>query len=352
MEPESNQQIFSYTDSAGDEHSFRVQDIIDAVQGRTPTQFPVAQLRPKEGLDPSRVARADLGHPIIVDRGFNASSDVITRGIIDGMHRAARAQQLGNETLPVHFVDVDTFPEIEKRAMLPSNDAELEAIRAILAELRQKAEDSPWEFFAIMGNPEREGIGAEVSRAPRHGEGIISQHAKMHRDWSGEQGYQDVDWSEKSAWYLGYREKTAARRMDKWMREAAEKLLDVPEAERMAAAKQLMGRWRRPKNLLPAYRYIDPDTREILNVQKVRDGLDFRTEIQAALAGGRDPSTVRDMINATPDRYFTAPRRPGGMNVVPRRRGWEQYLRREARIPEPEIAAVEPPPFVPLELPS
>ncbi len=96
----------------------------------------------------------------------------------------------------------------------PENDAELLEMRAMLADMRRQAQKKDWEFFAIAGNPKREGIGAEVSRAPRHGDGIISKHTKMHRDWSKDQGYQDVDWSkqavhEKTAWYLGHREKTA-----------------------------------------------------------------------------------------------------------------------------------------------
>lgn len=85
------------------------------------------------------------------------------------------------------------LPLLKQATKIPEDDAELQEIRDVLAALRRKAQSRPWEFFAIIGNPEREGIGAEVSRS--RGSGIISKHIQLHRAWSKAQGYQDIDWS-------------------------------------------------------------------------------------------------------------------------------------------------------------
>lgn len=113
----NNTQVFSYTDNQGKKHQFSVQAAIDHVRGRTPTRYLVSKLQPADAArilrtHKTRIERADLRYPVIIDPGFSSSRDRITQGYVDGVHRVLRAQQLGLKTIPVHFIDIDQVPPL------------------------------------------------------------------------------------------------------------------------------------------------------------------------------------------------------------------------------------------------
>jgi len=104
-----NTQIFSFTDDKGDKHNYRVQDFIDLVKHKKPktVRLDIFHLPQLTALNRARVKKANLDFPIILDPDFSTSPTIITAGIIDGMHRLAKAKMLGMKTIEAHFVNVD-----------------------------------------------------------------------------------------------------------------------------------------------------------------------------------------------------------------------------------------------------
>jgi hypothetical protein len=107
-----NTQTFSFKDNLGQLHQYKVQDIIDLTKRLTPQRFPLSKINPTglNKLNKQRVNKANLKYPVIIDPDFSSKQN-ITAGIIDGMHRIAKAKQLDHSHIMVYFVNVDNIKE-------------------------------------------------------------------------------------------------------------------------------------------------------------------------------------------------------------------------------------------------
>lgn len=70
----------------------------------------------------------------------------------------------------------------------------LTKLRALLAQFREQADASGYHYFAVANDPNDPQAGAEVSGIVDHPDSVIRKHIKLHRDWSADNGHQDVTW--------------------------------------------------------------------------------------------------------------------------------------------------------------
>lgn len=160
-----------------------------------------------------------------------------------------------------------------------------------------------------------------------------------------------------TAWYLGYRDKTATSRWGRWLEEMR------PIAHSLEGSATEMGtplqRFLRRQlgETLPGYGYRKRHSARVTDV--LRKSLDPEwAQKSPSYYGSLDDTkrTIRDAINRWDLDPLEAPVGRYGLSRLFLEQSFDQPLeelaRREARIGKPFLPRVEAPPFVPLEYPS
>jgi hypothetical protein len=177
--------------------------------------------------------------------------------------------------------------------------------------------------------------------------------------------------NEKTAWYLGFREKTAANRLAKWIADKRRMLSQIENlglAEELAEELTLWGK--RGKNL-PEGITPSGSSKRLYVTNAINSGhaAKYPRSYGSTEAANRttrryfspatpyDPDVVQSYFDVMPlTRPLGGRRLPSGEPVRRSARlplsPLGQLSRAEKRIGKPVIPDVEPPPFVPLELPA
>lgn len=131
--------------------------------------------------------------------GRNEKSKAAADGV--QIKTAAEIKQGAHTFIPTAALITESGRIDPKYLQLPKSAADeaQEAVRQMLADLRDRANAAGYQYFAVANDPKHPGAGAEVSGVEDDPDSVIRKHIALHRDWANEQGLGGVTWGKPAA---------------------------------------------------------------------------------------------------------------------------------------------------------